>query len=96
MTPDLTLSHFADCVQRSFTTADGDAELNLVLIEASKGIGGAPGGREPFALLFRGPASPRLRQATYAVVHPTLGSLPIFLVPVGEDADGMLYEAVFA
>lgn len=95
MTPELTLSHFLDCVQRPFTIVVGDAELHLVLIEASKGVGGVPGGREPFSLLFRGPATPRLRQATYAVVHPTLGSLPIFLVPVGEDADGMLYEAVF-
>jgi hypothetical protein len=53
------------------------------------------GGR-PFSLLFRGPAGPVLRQGMHDLGHPALVLAGVFLVPVGPDGDGMLYEAVFA
>ena len=31
----------------------------------------------------------------YEVVHDELGSVQIFLVPIGPDAEGMVYEAIF-
>lgn len=34
-------------------------------------------------------------QATFLVVHPEKGELPVFLVPLGLDEHGMRYEAVF-
>jgi hypothetical protein len=34
-------------------------------------------------------------QAIYAMRHPTLGALDVFLVPIGPDAVGMRYQAVF-
>ncbi len=52
--------------------------------------------RKPFALIFRGPAGPVLPQSIYALTNPAFESLEIFLVPVGKDAKGALYEAVFA
>ena len=51
--------------------------------------------RSPFSLLFRGPRSPVLPQHIYALDHPELGRLEIFLVPVREDRDGVEYEAIF-
>ena len=51
--------------------------------------------REQFALHFRGPAAPALAQRIYRLEHPQLGVLEIFLVPIGRDAAGMTYEAVF-
>ena len=51
---------------------------------------------KPFALEFAGPPEPRLEQRIYRLEHDTLGSLEIFLVPIGFDAAGGLqYEAVF-
>jgi len=50
----------------------------------------------PFSLLFRGPANPRLTQGMHDLEHPRQPFTGLFLVPVGSDADGMLYEAVFA
>lgn len=51
--------------------------------------------REPFSVVFRGPMSPILPQRIYRVVNEELGTLDLFLVPVGPDEEGMLYEAVF-
>jgi hypothetical protein len=51
--------------------------------------------RAPFSLVFRGPDSPPLSQRIYRLEHPELGVLDVFLVPIGQDAGGMRYEAVF-
>ena len=53
------------------------------------------GGRQPFSLLFRGPTEHRLEQATYPLEHPQLGTVEIFMVPVGVSGSGLEYEAVF-
>jgi hypothetical protein len=55
-----------------------------------------PGPRQqPFSAYFRGPYSPILPQRIYTLEHDRLGTLEIFLVPIGPDAQGMRYEAVF-
>jgi hypothetical protein len=49
---------------------------------------------EPFSLVFVGDVV--LEQRTFAMTHPALGALDIFLVPIGPDPSGRLqYEAVF-
>ena len=53
-------------------------------------------GREPFAVLFHGPADRILEQGIRRLGHPRLGEFDIFLVPVGLDDAGCAYEAVFA
>ena len=50
---------------------------------------------EPFSLVLRGPRTPLLPQATYALRHPHLGKIELFLVPVGQDAEATRYEALF-
>jgi len=56
---------------------------------------GPNGRREPFSLHFRGPRSPFAPQGTRRLEHDALGTLELFLVPLGPDAGGMRYEAVF-
>ncbi len=51
--------------------------------------------QEQFALTFRGPLHSFLGQGTFPVEHPVLGRFDLFLVPVGQEAAGFLYEAVF-
>ncbi len=51
---------------------------------------------EQFSLIFRGPPEPCLAQQTYELQHSAMGTFDLFLVPVGADADGMTYEAVFS
>lgn len=78
--------------------ASGVPEIGLQLAEArdiTSNREAAGPKRAPFALLFRGPRSPILPQRIYPLVHPEMGRLEIFLVPIGEDASGVLYEAIF-
>ena len=56
----------------------------------------AAAGRTPFSLIFRAPPGTPLPQRIYRLHHEELGLLELFLVPIGPDADGMCYEAVFS
>jgi len=47
----------------------------------------APKNGECFSLLFRGGSQP-LRQETYTLVHPSLGTFQLLLVPAGTDENG--------
>lgn len=68
--------------------------LDLLLCEATA-LPTRAAGRQPFALLFREPAGAMIPQGTYPVDHPALGTFDLFVVPLGPDAGGMRYEAVF-
>jgi hypothetical protein len=50
---------------------------------------------QAFSAIFRGPLESPFPQGTYPVCHAQLGQVELFLVPVGREADGMHYEAVF-
>lgn len=70
------------------------ASIRLVNVIRHPVQTGAPR-EDPFTLEFSGP-SPVLEQRIYALDHPVLGALELFLVPVGLDPDGSVrYEAVF-
>lgn len=47
-----------------------------------------------YNLLFQGPDSVQLEQAMYALEHPILGEVVLFLVPVKRTPQGIQYEAV--
>ena len=51
--------------------------------------------REPFSLIFRGPAGVFLPQKIYTLSNESTEPIQIFLVPVGQDKDGFQYEALF-
>jgi hypothetical protein len=73
-------------------------QLELELIEV-RPLGKRRVGEGPelvsYALTFRAPTRSAAPQATYRVEHESLGALEIFLVPIGPDAAGMRYEAIF-
>jgi hypothetical protein len=104
MLDDLTRERFAPHLGSVFRIRVGPAEtLGVVLIEAAdlgEGGGTSPGDRvgrrRPFSIVFRGPRAPILRQRIYRVEHDRMGALDIFLVPIGPDAEGLRYEAVFS
>jgi hypothetical protein len=92
---------FANRVGERFRIDAHSPALELELIEVgdagrqAAGPDAAAKGGRPFQLLFRGPAEPLLPQAIHELGHAELGRLGIFLVPVGPDAEGMRYEAIF-
>ena len=110
MLESLTLADFSDHVQTAFRIAFESGEsfdLELIRAEALGGgqqQQGPPSGSErlgrpggAFSLMFRGPLRPILPQQIYRMVHDVMGTLEIFIVPIGTEGDpqGMHYQAVF-
>jgi hypothetical protein len=99
----LTVGDFIGHMNATFRANMGSGEvIDLELIEAKTiGEGARPASagmrQQPFSLIFRGPRDPMLSQRIYSLEHPTLGSLTIFLVPVGPEGDptGLHYQAIF-
>jgi hypothetical protein len=99
----LTVDAFQPRVGQTFRIRPRpEHELEAQLIEA-RALGGGPSRapsqtsrrRTPFSLSFRTSLTVPLPQSIYEVVHDELGSYEIFLVPVGPDGKGMVYEAIF-
>lgn len=72
-------------------STESDAVFSLRLIEAVD-MGNSM--HEQFTLLFRGPEEPILPQMIYTLKHSDLDEVSLFLVPVGKNQEGVLYEAV--
>jgi len=97
MLQELQASSFEEHLGTKFRISLGEGgvlELELVQVALYERH---PGPRQqPFSLLFRAPAGRgNLPQAIYRLEHDLMGPLEIFLVPIGPDAQGMRYEAVF-
>ena len=92
---------FARHVGETFTLRPPDAapvEVELVEAEAfaARGATDTPVRKIPFSLLFRASGASDLPQSTYRLEHAALGELDLFLVPIGPDAVGMRFEAIFS
>lgn len=75
-----------------------EVTLNAELIEAKQiqSVTVSPD-RVPFSLIFRtGQKGEYYNQAIFGVQHPEKGEIPMFLVPLGPDASGMRYQAIFS
>jgi hypothetical protein len=97
-TPCQTLEIFSPLVGDAFTLPfDNGTNLELVLCEASAlPTHDFPGRtRDPFQLKFKGCQDFVLPQQIYHMLHPILASVSIFIVPVGKEQDGYIYQAVF-
>jgi hypothetical protein len=51
--------------------------------------------QETFSIFFHGPSTMFMQQGLRRLKNESLGEVSMFLVPVGQDADGFQYEAVF-
>jgi uncharacterized protein DUF6916 len=94
----VTVDTFAAAVGDAFPLDLGESgQLPLELTEAKayEGGEGFTERRTPFALRFRGPVEPLLPQGTYRLEHASIGPLEIFIVPLGVNAEGTRYEAIF-
>ncbi len=71
--------------------------LEAELIAARQFNNYSPLERKPFSLVFRtDQKTDYFMQAIYILIHPEKNEIPLFLVPLGLDAEGMKYEAVFS
>lgn len=70
-----------------------DITFNLELVEITEGLSNPA--QEQFSLIFRGPLETPFQQGMHRLEHERMGTLQIFLVPIGRKPDGMVYEAAF-
>ena len=95
MLENLTAADFAPHLGARFRLhADESTTLQVELIEIEEGEP-ARSDRASFSLVFRGPTEPILPQRIYRFDHDELGTLEIFIVPIGADEAGVRYEVVF-
>ncbi len=91
----LSLQNFAAAVGEEFSLDVGTTSVPLALVEAKPLSQHAGGMRQPFSLVFRAASQVVLPQKIYPLANPTIGRHGIFLVPIGRDPAGVLYQAVF-
>ena len=94
---DLTLTKFSGLLNGSFCVRpDPSTRVRLKLIAATpKGSSADAGTPESFSLVFMGPLDRCLPQQMYSFEHDQLGTFDLFIVPIGRDAEGFQYEAIF-
>jgi hypothetical protein len=51
--------------------------------------------RRGFSIVLKSAVSGHLPQAIYTLTHDEMGTMDLFLVPIGVQEGGMCYEAVF-
>jgi hypothetical protein len=92
----LTKENWKACLDKDFQVQiDDQYAVDMRLVSVS-GFGRSLNGRrEAYSVLFQGPDQPILMQRIYRILQPQLGSMDIFLVPVGRVAGSIQYEAVF-
>lgn len=93
----VTLERFTPLVGQAFRIGTGADGVDAVLVEANslREAQGAGARSHQFSLVWRGPPGAVLPQQIHTVSHPLLGTLDLFLVPIGPDTEGMRYQAVF-
>ena len=95
----LTIDFFTPHLDTTFSIALSNGELLTLRLSEITSLGqGSAGSRSPFSLLFCHPSLPRnahLPQQTYHLQHALLGTLTLFIVPLGPDQTGMRYQAIF-
>jgi hypothetical protein len=90
----LTAEDFRPHLGTGFRITHESVECELIEVKPQEGSA-RTGSRVAFSVVFRGPPQPVLEQRIRRLEHDRLGVLELFLVPIGPDDTGMLYEAVF-
>jgi hypothetical protein len=94
MSENLNAKSFAAQLQTQFTVRVPDGEPIILQLYEVAEQNPSPH-IEYFSLFFRGPLAAQCKQGIHFLRHEKLGSFDLFLVPIGPDAQGMRYQAVF-
>lgn len=96
MLQDLSHSSFEEQLNTPFRVHfGGESPLEAVLFQVRLHEPHGGPRQQPFSAYFRGPRQPVLPQAIYRVEHDRMGTMDVFIVPIGPEGQGMGYEAVF-
>ena len=95
----LQSSDFSPYLNQTFSIRlQGVDPIDLELVNVTEtGEKSRPEARQPFSLQFLGPVSSTyLLQHIYSLQHGQIGTLDLFLVPIGPEGGRMRYEAILA
>lgn len=94
----LTAAHFQSLLGQIFRIAFTDEMVAPAELVGVTELTSYPGQeRKPFSILLQTELrSNYYPQAIYTTEHTALGTLQLFLVPVGANGQGVQYEAVFS
>jgi hypothetical protein len=92
-----TYEGFASHLHGSFSVGVGPSTVEMTLVQATKGTPRDWEGlrKEPFSLMFKCANPVILPQKMYLFERPGFGKMDIFIVPVGRERDGVVYQAIF-
>jgi hypothetical protein len=90
----LTPADFEPLEGGDFSLAGSNGTLVLKLSDV-RHLGTALREGGAFSLLFTTAPGPSLPQATYPITHPELGTLELFMVPLGPKDGRNRYEVIF-
>jgi hypothetical protein len=93
MAEGFTLEMFAPHVGSKFLMHYGNSQTMELELASATDLGSSAR-HVQFSLIFLGPENAPIEQMIYPLDHPALGTMDLFLVPVGKDQDGVRYEAV--
>lgn len=95
-------STFAPLVESDFSVHPSGLRTRTLTLTEIRDLPQADGSdaratdpEECFSLLFRDTGRIALKQGSYLIKHPQLGSFALFLVPMKSNGAGSSYEAVF-
>ena len=80
---------------RLVVDAPKPVDITLIAVESRPSDAHEEAGMERFSAIFKGSPEFLLQQSIYRLAHPQMGEFVVFLVPIGKEADGFRYEAVY-
>lgn len=92
----VTADTFRPHVREAFVLETSVGEVSLILDEVECKDPSNAGPFHGFSLFFSGPGHAFLPQGNYVLRQATLGTIPMFLVPIGETEKGFRYQAAFS
>jgi hypothetical protein len=92
-----TIDWFLPHVGEVFHVAEESRVVPILLSEISRLVTDRSSRRrrEPFSLVFHASRESRLEQQIYRIEKPGMEPFDCFLVPIGLDAHGMRFEAIY-
>jgi hypothetical protein len=89
-----TMADFESFRDKSIRLTVNGESMALAIAEVTP-VSGPERKGGAFSVLFRGPMEPIVEQAIHHIEIESAGAAALFIVPLGPDGEGMLYEAVF-
>ncbi|MBU1187513.1 MAG: hypothetical protein KKC01_00625 [Gammaproteobacteria bacterium] len=95
MSKQLRHEDFQALLHEPVTLTIGEISLPATIAEVNVSQRHGDAEREPFSVILITETEHSHGQAIYALQHERLGSVELFLVPLGPKSGGMSYEAIF-